>query len=244
VDQVSVRFDEDVAVDSGDLIVGGVNVPAYNVAAFDYDYRTFTATWTLAQPLASDRISVNFTSADDLAGNDLSGSGAATLLSLPADTDRDGDVDNVDFQSNRALQFIGIGSPGYSVFHDTDGNGAINVLDWQNILVSRGTSIPAPAPSSAPGAVLAGVFSSRSATVSAESTTAARPLRVTRQSAPPIASPRLVDAAVNSNVQTEAAGSDSSTTLRARRARATAPRPEAAHAQAARDAGLLSFLGR
>jgi hypothetical protein len=243
VDQVSVRFDEDVAVDSGDLIVGGVNVPAYNIAAFDYDYRTFTATWTLAQPLASDRISLNFTSADDLAGNDLTGSGAATLRSLPADTDRDGDVDNVDFQSNRALQFIGIGSPGYSVFHDTDGNGAINVLDWQNILISRGTSIPAPAPSSAPGAVLAGVFSSRTATASAESTTAARPLRVTRQSAPRIASPRLVDAAVSSTIHSEAADSGSSTTLRARRARATDPRSETAPDQAARDAGLLSFLG-
>jgi hypothetical protein len=68
-------------------------------------------------------------------------------------------------------------------------------------------------------------------------------LRVTRQSAPRIASPRLVDAAVSSTIHSEAADSGSSTTLRARRARATDPRSETAPDQAARDAGLLSFLG-
>ena len=238
VDQVSVRFDEDVAVGSEDLVVGGVNVPAYDVAAFDYDPHTFTATWTLTTPLQSDRITLDFTSADDLAGNDLMGAGTATVRLLGADVDRDGDVDVTDFQANRAAQFAGVGGPLYSVFHDTDGNGAINIQDWQNVLTRMGTSIPAPAPSSAPGAVLASVLYSRSTTASAESTTAGRPLRVTRDAVHRVGSPRGVDAAVSTAVQSESAPSDSSTTLRARRARSTAPRTGAAS-----DAGLMSFLG-
>jgi hypothetical protein len=227
VNQISVQFDEDVNASASSLVVSGVNVPNYNVAAFEYDYQTYTGTWTLAQPILGDRVTINFASMNDLAGNDLSGVGTATVRGLSGDVDRDGDVDQTDFQSNRAAQFSGIGSAGYSVYQDTDGNGAINVLDWQNVFGRIGTSVPAPAPSSAPGAVV----------VSAETSTAAQPVRLGATVTQRRARARDVDAAVTSVLARETSASDSNAVLRARRTR-----PSSARSAPAADAGLLSFL--
>ena len=47
----SVRFSEDTDVAQSDLRVEGAPVPDYAVAGFAYDPGSFTATWTLAQPL-------------------------------------------------------------------------------------------------------------------------------------------------------------------------------------------------
>jgi hypothetical protein len=50
LNQVSVRFSEQVQVDAGDLQIRGVNVPNYTLdpASFHYDAATRTATWQLA----------------------------------------------------------------------------------------------------------------------------------------------------------------------------------------------------
>jgi spore coat protein CotH len=235
VNQISVQFDEDVSASANSLVVSGVNVPNYSIASFEYDYRTYTGTWTLAEAIDQDRVTINFTSMNDLAGNDLSGMGTATVRGLGGDVDRDGDVDLADFQSNRSAQFSGIGSAAYSVYQDTDGNGAVNVLDWQNVYTRIGNSVPAP--SAAPSAVLARAIGSPSVTVSAEATTAARPLRVGLGGLQRSGNARAVDAAVNSNLPRETTSFDSTTTLRARRMRLAAPRTGPAV-----DAGLLSFL--
>jgi hypothetical protein len=153
VNQISIRFDEDVDVTPGNLVVSGINVPSYTVASVAYDPFTFTATWTLAQPIQSDRVTFNFAGVKDLAGNDLSGPITATVRALAGDGDRDGDVDHADFQASRAAQFTALGAAGYNVFLDTDTNGAINVLDWQNVFTRIGSSLPGPSPA-APAAMV------------------------------------------------------------------------------------------
>jgi hypothetical protein len=153
VNQISIGFDEDVNVTPGMLVVSGMNVPSYAVESVAYDPFTFTATWTLAQPIQSDRVTVNFAGVKDLAGNDLSGPITITVRALAGDGDRDGDVDHTDFQGSRTAQFTALGGAGYNVFLDTDTNSAINVIDWQNVFTRIGSSLPGPSPT-APAAIV------------------------------------------------------------------------------------------
>ena len=155
LNQVSMTFDEDVNVTANSLLVNGVNAASYGVTSVDYDYVTYTATWTLANPLPNDRVTLSLaTSATDLVGNSVEGTTGATLLALPGDVNQSGTVDATDFRASLDAQFRGIGGAGYSVLLDTDGNGAINIQDWQNVQVAIGDTVPAPSPASAPGAVV------------------------------------------------------------------------------------------
>jgi hypothetical protein len=230
VNQVSIRFDEDVDVTPGNLVVSGINVPSYAVASVAYDIDTFTATWTLAQPIQSDRVTINFAGVKDLVGNSLSGVSTATVRALAGDGDRDGDVDQADFTASRIAQFSAIGGPGYNVFLDTDTNSAINVLDWQNVLVHMGTSVPSPppAPSAAPGAVVARAVGATHV-VSAETSTAALPLRTISANRARLA-PQLGASQVDRSLTSET--TESARTLRASRtavsARRTASQVDAA----------------
>jgi hypothetical protein len=163
LNQVSMTFDEDVHVVPNSLLVSGVNAANYGVIGVDYDYATYTATWTLANPLPNDRVTLSLTdSTTDLVGNTVEET-SATLLVLPGDINRDGATDAADFRASLDAQFRGIGSPGYSVLLDTDGNGAINIQDWQNVQVAIGDTIPSPSPAAAPGAVIVSGNTSRPA---------------------------------------------------------------------------------
>jgi len=166
LNQVSMTFDEDMIVGQNGLLVNDVNAASYGIAGFDYDYGTYTATWTLAQPLPNDRVTVSLAgAATDLVGNAVEGTTSGTLLALPGDVNLSGAVDQADFRANLDRQFGGIGSAGYSVFHDTDGNGAINIQDWQNVRLAMGDTLPpTPSPASAPAAaVVSGNHSTRTA---------------------------------------------------------------------------------
>jgi hypothetical protein len=117
-------------------------------------------------------------------------------------------VDVTDFAASRVAQFSGIGGAGYNIFLDTDTNGAINVLDWQNVLIGMGSTLPgpSPAPSSAPGAVVVrapGVrtLGTRVEVASAETSTSAPPLRTVPARA--TAAPRLSTAGVDQSLSTE-----------------------------------------
>ena len=124
VNTVSLRFTENVLVQQGDLAVRGVRVPAYAVSGFAYDPATFTATWTLAAPVApGDKLLLDLDgttagAVTDSAGLPLdgewanggagpgqfpSGNGAAggnfrfRFNVLPGDANRDGVVNTSDF---------------------------------------------------------------------------------------------------------------------------------------------------
>ena len=65
LDQIRIKFDTDVVLNSADLSISGVNHTAYAFSAFQYDPQTRWATWTLSTPLDSDRLQL------DLDGNGL-----------------------------------------------------------------------------------------------------------------------------------------------------------------------------
>jgi hypothetical protein len=58
INQIEVVFSKNVAVDPSDLLLSGVNTPAYNVSGgtFSYNSSTFTATWTLPQAIGPDKL--------------------------------------------------------------------------------------------------------------------------------------------------------------------------------------------
>jgi hypothetical protein len=155
IDRVSIRFSEDVRVSGGDLALAGVNAAAYDVAGFVYDDVTFTATWTFARNLSTDKFALRLAAGTggvtDVAGNRLdgewtpagnfpSGNGATggdlvyRLNVNPGDGTRDGRTsaaDQLQMRSRLAMSTSrpGLGTARYSVFYDLDGDGRIGAVD-------------------------------------------------------------------------------------------------------------------
>ena len=74
LNQIKLTFNEDVAVGQQDLQVSGVNVSQYGVNGFMYDADSRTAIWTLATPLAADRVSITLAdTVTDRSGQRLDG---------------------------------------------------------------------------------------------------------------------------------------------------------------------------
>ncbi len=74
LNKISVVFSEDVNVSAGSLELYGVNVASYSLPTFSYNASTFTATWTLASALGTDKLLLHLLdSVTDQAGNALDG---------------------------------------------------------------------------------------------------------------------------------------------------------------------------
>src|SRR3989304_19497 len=56
IDQIKIKFSEDVDIDSADLSLSGKNTTSYVFSDFHYDPQTCVATWTLSAPLTKDRL--------------------------------------------------------------------------------------------------------------------------------------------------------------------------------------------
>jgi uncharacterized delta-60 repeat protein len=95
--KVEVVFSENVSVQQNDLFLTGL-AGAYTFSGFAYNATTFTATWTLAQPIGIDRL--NFTLdgtsptgvVDATAGNNLGADVVRRFGVLPGDLDGNGIV--------------------------------------------------------------------------------------------------------------------------------------------------------
>lgn len=140
LNQFSVRFDQDVNVALNDLVVRGGQVPVYEFAEtnpFAYDPATFTATWTLASPVANDKLLLDLTN--------VNGANFAFPLSvLPGDVNRSGgSVTGSDVTLVRNAQNFSPGSSGYSIFKDVNGTGSILGSDVTLVRNAQGTSLPA-----------------------------------------------------------------------------------------------------
>ncbi len=175
IDQIKVTFSENVIVDPSDLLLTGVNTPSYNVSGgtFSYDSTTFTATWTLPQPIGPDKLmlTLNADGSDpirDLAGHCLdgewtnpasttdtggsaypSGSGMAggdfhfRLNVLPGDAGQDGVVGLADL--NNLL--TNYGKSGMTLAQgDFTGDGAVGLADLNSLLTNYGLSLPSAEP--------------------------------------------------------------------------------------------------
>jgi hypothetical protein len=170
VDQVSVRFSEAVDVQSGDLVIRGVRVPSYAIKSFAVDAATFTATWTLAAPVANDKLILDLDgdSSDgvrddagalldgewaDAADSFPSGNGTAggdfrfRFNVLPGDVTRDGKVDQGgDGNALKKLTDIATTSSKYVAWDDVNGNGLIDATDQTLVKKRVNTTLPSGTP--------------------------------------------------------------------------------------------------
>ena len=176
VNRVSARFSQDVTGHLADLAVTGVNTASYAVSDYVYDAATRTATWTLAQPLRNDRVTLTlgagpggvsgasgrldgewvegtgaFPSGNGAAGGDL----VFRLRALPADADRSGRVNALDLAvvkrslGTRATD-TATGLRAYDVFSDVTADGRIDALDVAGVKRNLTLALPAGEPEPAP----------------------------------------------------------------------------------------------
>jgi hypothetical protein len=185
LNQVRITFDQDVHVIAADLSVSGTNVTAYAFSDFSYNPNTFTATWTLAQTLAKDKILLDLDAngmypvhnAEGLAldgawtngaGSFPSGNGDAgnefkfQVNVLPGDADGNNFVNSTDWNAVKLKNGKNAGNAGYNIRYDINGTGSIT-LDDSNLVSARiGHQLPAGNPAgttnSAPTALPLGNF--------------------------------------------------------------------------------------
>jgi subtilisin-like proprotein convertase family protein len=160
IDQVSVRFAAPVTAGPGSLSVRGTNSGTIPIQSFSYNSATNTGTWTLSHPIATDRILLDLTAIPesfDLGGLD-SGPEQFRLNVLSADVNRNGRATIADAVAVRNLVGTSAGNAGYSVFHDINGSGAIDVADRTLAMLNSFGTLPvsqvAPSPA-APAAIVA-----------------------------------------------------------------------------------------
>ena len=166
IDQVRITFSEDAVVHAADLSVSGVNQTAYAFSAFSYDPNTHTATWTLAAPIANDKLMLDL-DADGMApvksvstgdvldgawtdcqstypsGNGQGGTDFQFRFNvLPGDANASNNVNVLD--KSLVQQQVGknAGDTGYSAFRDIDGSGGITTSDVQAVQALVGNVLP------------------------------------------------------------------------------------------------------
>ena len=175
INQIEVVFSENVVVNQADLLLTGVNVPSYNVSGgtFSYDPGTFTATWTLPQPIEADKLMLALNAdgsnpIEDAAGDPLDGEwtnptsttavGTSTYPSgngvaggdfdfrfnvLPGDATQDGVVGPADL--SRLLTNYGKTDVTWS-HGDFTGDGIVGPADLSQLLTNYGQSLPSSDP--------------------------------------------------------------------------------------------------
>ncbi|MCH8922437.1 MAG: lamin tail domain-containing protein, partial [Planctomycetes bacterium] len=171
IDQLIVRFSEEVNVFQSDLKLLGVNAAAIKVADFDDDLPR-SATWTFSAPLKADKLLLVLSDAiTDVSGFPLDGnwSSGDTLPSgngaidnddafrfrftvLPGDAIADAAVSRGDLID----QIHGLGSiasdAGYDIRLDINADGQIDLADVRSLLLRIGTTLPSSEPNESSGA--------------------------------------------------------------------------------------------
>jgi hypothetical protein len=158
IDQVIIKFNQDVNITAADLSVSGVSVVAYHFSGFHYDPVNCTATWTLNNVIDADRVrldldangmspvrnlngavldgewsnNVSTMSGDGTEGGDFE----FTFNVLPSDVNNSGSVSYADYGSIYHLDGETTATSGYKSAQDIDGSGVIDENDYQ-IVVDR-----------------------------------------------------------------------------------------------------------
>jgi hypothetical protein len=170
INQVRIKFSEDVVVTAADLSVSGANTVAYAFSNFAYDSSTHTATWTLTAPITKDKLMLDL-DADGMApvksvstgefldgawtnseSTYLSGNGqggtdfAFRINALPGDVNATNSINVIDV--NLVYLQIGknAGDTGYNIHYDIDGSGAIAANDKDAVLAKIGNVLPSTNP--------------------------------------------------------------------------------------------------
>ena len=197
IDEIVIRFNEQVNVDQTDLTLTGVNVATYSFSSLSTATGLtgdFEAVWTLTAPIDNDKLRIRLDgttggAVTDTAGNILNGEWTDTVSTypsgdhlfggdfafrfnvLPADFNGDGVVTlNPDLQNLLAGNGASIGAAAYSPFIDLDGNGIVTLNpDLQKGLSNNSAVLPLGDPS-APGAVNTGTSQTTGVSTAAPST--------------------------------------------------------------------------
>lgn len=169
IDKLSVTFSEDVNVLENHLSLTGVSVASVSFSHFEYDPRSFTATWTLsaALPKNSYRFEIDgdgMSPVRDLAGNALDGEWTTSTTSypsgngtsggdfafdfrvLPGDFNQSTSVDTWDYFASTSRNGLTTSSSSYSPFADIDGSGSHTTADSTNIQGRIGNGYPVGSP--------------------------------------------------------------------------------------------------
>ena len=138
LNQVSLGFTRDVDVKRDDLRVSGVRHASYAFSDFDYDDERHVATWTFADNLPTDRLTLT-----------LDAPGLQHVLPLnvvPGDADRSGRTNSVDLATVRRRQGSSprstIGYSAYLRIMDLNGDGRINAIDLASVRRGLNDSLP------------------------------------------------------------------------------------------------------
>ena len=153
IDQIIIRFSEDVHIDAADLSISGVNTVAYEFSDFHYDPIAHAATWTLPAPIDKDRLHLDLDAngldpVRDLDGNILDGEWVNKVSTVsgdgtpggdfqftfhvqPADVDNNGKINSNDSDLINSLNGKSTIDAGYITNRDIDGSGLIDSADWQ-----------------------------------------------------------------------------------------------------------------
>ncbi|MDB5348932.1 MAG: repeat-associated core domain protein [Planctomycetota bacterium] len=148
---IDVIFSDDVAVDAAALALKGTVGRTYGFSGFRYDPVTRDATWTLPTALGVDRLMLSL-DGDDAAsdghngvrvGRAYLGAYGLGLAVLPGDFNGDGAVDSSDLVGVRN-QMQGTGDPAMAIWADMDGNGIVDINDYNAVRKKVGTRLPRP----------------------------------------------------------------------------------------------------
>lgn len=162
LDQISVRFTTPVEASLGSLHLSGGVIGELALSDYSYNAQTQTATWTLAQPISSGRMSLALSTEGpdaitdedgtpldgEWTGSAPSGDGAPggdfrlTFNVLPGDVTRNAAVNALDLVALRNRVGVTFGSATYSIFSDVDGDGAINAIDLALLRSRLSTQLP------------------------------------------------------------------------------------------------------
>lgn len=169
VNQLHIRFNEDVMVDATDLTFSGINTTQYQFSNFTYNVETFEAVWTLDNFLTHDVmlfdldasglnpvVDLSNTTLDgewtDNVTNGTSGNGTAggdfqfKIKANPGDYNQNNEVASSDYHAVNSKLFKDTNSAGYSVMADINGSGTIDTVDLNTVYALFFNTTPAGEP--------------------------------------------------------------------------------------------------
>jgi probable HAF family extracellular repeat protein len=166
LNQVQIKFDQNVNVSQNSLSVTGVNVSQYSFASFSYNSTTFTATWTLSKSIGKDKLSLHLQSSGvnavtNASGQALDGEWTNGLSDFPSGNGTaggdftfsvnvlPGDVNHVGIVNGQDLAALSSSwlSTGASLA-DINGDGVVNTQDLAQISANWFATLPVSASAS------------------------------------------------------------------------------------------------
>jgi VCBS repeat-containing protein len=144
IDEITVEFNEPVVIGQSQFALAGANIANYPVVGFTTD--GMRATWTLAAPIAADKLRLTLPAIADTSGNVMSSEYSFRFDVLPGDMDGDRNVDLDDVFHNRDYLFTRATFVEYDPLQDIDTNGRVSVADWVRIRNLSGSSLPSGEP--------------------------------------------------------------------------------------------------